>query len=214
MSRPRSSPRFTRPFLVGLVVGLLLLGGLVGSLVLLDRVAAEDGAAGGSGGGGELSLPEEVDGMPAIDAREGDPTAEQAREDYAYHDEQLSEALDGAATASRIYATEDGSRAVRVVAYRADAGPLLPNVFEDPADTQANVVQQLDEHGEVACLVNRTTEAGAQLSAQQGGSGEAGEVMGALCRRTSEDLTVSAELQGVPPEEGAALLDEVYADLE
>lgn len=211
MSRPRSGPRFTRPFLVGLVVGLLLLGGLVGSLVLLDRVADEEGSA---GGGGELSLPEEVDGMAAIDTREGDPSAEQASEDFAYHDEQLSEALDGAATDSRIYATQDGSRAVRVVAYRADAGPLLPNVFEDPADTQANVVQQLEEHGEVACLVNRTTEAGAQLSAQQGGSGEAGEVMGALCRRSSEDLTVSVELQGVPPEEGAALLDEVYADLE
>lgn len=134
---------------MGLVLGLVLLLGVVAFGVLLPEVTGEESGdetglqrTSDTAATADLALPDELPGgLVAIDTDQLDPQliaalggAEVIEQQQEYGAEQLSELSDGVPTNVRVYARQDGSALVQVVATAGPPGSFAPQGA--PSDPQ------------------------------------------------------------------------------
>jgi hypothetical protein len=108
------------------------------------------------------------------------------RRAYEYNSEQVSRAFDDADAVTRRYGEPDDEWFL-VTAVRAETGPPLPAIFEDPVIQGVAVPRaEIREEGDVICLVNRNSPPPANRTPTEK------ELVptGVLCQRSGGDLTV------------------------
>jgi hypothetical protein len=154
------------PFVLRILGGCLVVAIIVGAGLAAERFISDD----------DLELPDEVGGL-AID------DSDRARDLYAYNDDKVSDAYDGADTVTALYGRESDSPLV-VTAVAAESGPPLPTGFDDPEALGLSApLNELVDEGDVTCLVTRNP-----TPADDGA--DASEPVAVLCQRTHGDLTV------------------------
>ena len=154
------------PFVLRILGGCLVVAIVVGAGLAAERFISDD----------DLELPDEVGGL-AID------DSDRARDLYAYNDDKVSDAYDGADAVTALYGRESDSPLV-VTAVAAESGPPLPTGFDDPEALGLSApLNELVDEGDVTCLVTRNP-----TPADDGA--DASEPVAVLCQRTHGDLTV------------------------
>ncbi|WP_139982815.1 hypothetical protein [Nocardioides litoris] len=200
-------PDTNRTPLVSLAVGVVALAGVVGFAAGLPEGPASE-TEGGSSNEAAPTLPDELpSGLVAVDL--GTAPAELAQQlgDVASvktQQDSIVAGLDdlyGAASAMRIYFSEDPAALVQAVAVDEAAGPFLQTLPLDPATVGlARLPTEMVRRGEAVCSVTwgqevpegqpvDPTEVPQSVRCQQGGGGRTYDV---LARGLDLDQTVAA----------------------